>query len=26
LVPASPLGRKQAHRMIHWPHIRGFAM
>jgi len=26
LVPASPLGRKQAHRMIHWPHIRGLAV
>jgi len=26
LVPASPLGHKQAHRAIHWPHIHGLAM
>ena len=26
LVPASPLGRKQAHRAIHWPRIRGLAV
>jgi len=26
LVPASPLGRKQAHHTIHWPHIRGLAL
>ena len=26
LVPASPMGRKQAHRAIHWPHIRGLAV
>jgi len=26
LVPVSPLGRKQAHRTIHWPCIRGLAV
>jgi len=26
LVPASPLGRKQTHRAIHWPRIRGLAV
>ena len=26
LVPASPLGRKQAHRTIHRPRIRGLAV
>jgi len=25
-VPASPLGRKQEHRTIHWPRIRGLAV
>jgi len=26
VTPASPLGRKQAHRAIHWPRIRGLAV
>ena len=26
LVRASPLGRKQAHRAIHWPPVRGLAV
>jgi len=26
LVPASPLGRKQAHHVIHWPSIHGLAV
>jgi len=26
LVPASQLGRKQAHRVIHWPCIHGLAV